>query len=198
MIMRRRAAAKLVAEPDVEPTSGPRAALAVKGGNGIGTEAGTEAEQAICPQAADEALLRTWFQLHSSIQVVTSDLFVEVERGCGLTAPEFRVLWHLRDQPERRAAMNEISRLLNFSTAGTTKLIDRLSGMGLVQRRTNHCDRRVILAELTETGEGSAGVAASILVRTLRERFLGRLGEDRVTALVEAFALLGEGSSGDC
>ena len=195
MIMRRRAAARLVAEHDVEPATEPatepaaepEAVLAVR------DEAGQ-----VCPQAADEALLRTWFQLQSSIQVVTSDLLVEMERGCGLTAPEFRVLWHLRDQPERRAAMNEISRLLNFSTAGTTKLIDRLSGMGLIERQTNHCDRRVILAELTENGAGSAGVAASILVRTLRERFLGRLGEDRVTALVEAFALLGEGSAADC
>lgn len=151
-----------------------------------------------CPGLADEALLRTWFQLYSGMQNVTADLLAEVERGSGLTAPEFQVLWHLRGQPKRRAAMNEVSRLLNFSTAGTTKLIDRLSRMDLVERRTSHRDRRVILAELTEAGVRAAGQAASILAQTLRERFLGRLGEDRVAALVEAFALLTEGSAGDC
>jgi DNA-binding MarR family transcriptional regulator len=154
-------------------------------------------EQA-CPPASDDELLRTWFRLYANMQAVTGDLLAEVERSGGLTAPEFQVLWHLRTRPERRAAMNEVSRLLNFSTAGTTKLIDRLGKKGLVERRGNKCDRRVILAELTDAGDSAAGHAASVLARTLRERFLGRLGEDGVVALLEAFTLLGEGSAAEC
>ena len=165
----------------------------------VRTEAmpGPEMEQ-ICPEIRDDELLNTWFKLYANMQNVTADLLAEVERSGGLTAPEFRVLWHLRGHAERRAAMNEISRLLNFSTAGTTKLIDRLSKKGLVERRTGHCDRRVIQAELTESGDRAAGRAASILAQTLREHFLGRLGGARVSALLEAFALLDEGSPGDC
>jgi len=153
-----------------------------------------------CPNAdaSDEQLLRAWFQLYSGMQNVTADLLAEVERGGGLTAPEFQVLWHLRGRPEHCAPMNGVSRLLGFSTAGTTKLIDRLAAMGLVERRTSPSDRRVILAELTAAGERAASRGAGILADTLRERFLGRLGEDRVSALLEAFALLAEESSGEC
>jgi DNA-binding MarR family transcriptional regulator len=179
MMMRRRATATVKAEPEA-------------------VEVELVEAEPVCPGVSDDALLHTWFELYSSMQAVTADLLAEVERSCGLTAAEFRVLWHLRGRQGRSAAMNEVSRLLNFSTAGTTKLIDRLSGMGLVERQTNHCDRRVILAKLTEAGDRSAGQAASILAKTLRERFLGRLGEDRVTALIEAFALLGEGSTREC
>jgi DNA-binding MarR family transcriptional regulator len=153
---------------------------------------------ATCPSASasDDELLRAWFQLYSGMQNVTADLLAEVERSGGLTAAEFRVLWHLHGVAERRAPMNEVSRLLNFSTAGTTKLVDRLTAMGLVERHPSPADRRVILAELTDAGESAATRAARILADALRDRFLGRLGEQRMTGLLEAFELLGE--SGEC
>ena len=151
----------------------------------------------ICADAADEELLRRWFRLYAGMQAVTADLLAEVERGGGLTAPEFHVLWHLGAAADRRAPMNEISRLLGFSTAGTTKLIDRLCAMGLVERRTSPSDRRVILAELTAAGGRSAGDAARMLAGALRDRFVARIGEDRVSALIEAFDALGA-ESGTC
>jgi DNA-binding MarR family transcriptional regulator len=151
----------------------------------------------LCTGVPDEVMLRDWFRLYAGMQNVTADLLAEVERSGGLTAPEFQVLWHLHRGPERCAPMNEVSRLLNFSTAGTTKLIDRLCAMGLVERRTSPTDRRVILAEVTEAGRRAADRAESILAATLRERFLGRLGADRVSALLEAFEILGV-ESGEC
>ena len=140
--------------------------------------------------AEDEQLLRRWFQLYAGMQTLTADLLAEVERGGGLSAPEFQVLWHLGSAEARRVPMNEISRLLGFSTAGTTKLIDRLCAMGLVERRPSPSDRRVILAELTAAGGRAATRAARILAAALRDRFVGRLGEDRVTILIDAFAEL--------
>ena len=150
-----------------------------------------------CSGVADAEMLRRWFQIYTGMQRITGDLLEEVERGGGLSAPEFQVLWHLSAAPERQAPMNEISRLLGFSTAGTTKLVDRLSANGLVERRTSPTDRRVILAALTDAGADSATRAASILAAGLRERFVGPLGEERVDALVDAFQLLA-GESGSC
>lgn len=154
----------------------------------------------VCPDAdaSDEDLLRAWFQLYSGMQNVTAALLAAVEHSGGLTGPEFHVLFHLRSQPERSSQMSCLSRLLGFSTAGTTKLVDRLAAMSLIERRTSPSDRRVILAELTEAGEQAATRAAGILADTLRDRVLGRLGEQRVTALLEAFAMLAEESSDGC
>lgn len=158
----------------------------------------TENPGSTCPNAAqDDELLRAWFQLYSGMQNATAEMLAKVERGSGLAAPEVHVLWHLHRVPQRRAPMNEVSRLLNFSTAGTTKLVDRLSAMGLVDRRVCPTDRRVILAELTEAGERAATQAAAILADELRDRFLGRLGEQRMNGLIEAVALLAE-ESGEC
>jgi DNA-binding MarR family transcriptional regulator len=151
----------------------------------------------VCTAAADEELLGSWFRLYAGMQSLTADLLAEVERSADLTAPEFQVLWHLGATAERRAPMNEISRLLGFSTAGTTKLIDRLCATGLVERRTSPADRRVILAELTAAGGRAATLAARILAAALRERFVARIGEDRVAALVEAFGVLAD-ESGSC
>ena len=152
----------------------------------------------VCAGAEDEKLLRSWFQVYAGMQSLTAELLAEVERSAGLTSPEFRVLWHLGSAAERRAPMNEISRLLGFSTAGTTKLIDRLCAEGLVERRTSPVDRRVILAELTADGAGAATRAAQILAGELRNRFVAKLGEDRVAALVESFAVLAKDSGGGC
>ncbi|HTJ66030.1 MAG TPA: MarR family winged helix-turn-helix transcriptional regulator [Actinospica sp.] len=152
-----------------------------------------------CPQAAaaDDDVLRAWFQLYAGMQNVTAAMLAEVERHAGLAAAEFQVLWHLHRVPEHRAPMNEVSRLLNFSTAGTTKLVDRLAAMGLVERHTCRSDRRVILAELTGAGDDAAIRAARILADALRERFLGRIGEERMSGLLEVFGMLAE-ESGAC
>lgn len=160
----------------------------------------TEKPASTCPSASasDDELLGAWFQLYAGMQNVTSDMLAEVERSAGLAAAECHVLWHLRRVPDRRAPMNEVSRLLSFSTAGTTKLIDRLAAMGFVERRTSPADRRVILAELTAAGDAAAARAARILADALRERFLGRLGEQRMTGLLEAFSMLAAESSDEC
>jgi DNA-binding MarR family transcriptional regulator len=91
--------------------------------------------------------------------------------------------------------MNEVSRLLGFSTAGTTKLIDRLCASGLVERRASPADRRVSMAE---AGERAAYQAASVIADVLRSRFVGPLGEDRVAAMVESFALLAPAAPDSC
>ena len=145
--------------------------------------------------ASDADVLRGWFRLYSGMQNVTNALLAEVEQHGGLTPPEFHVLWHLRESAKQSAPMNELSRLLNFSTAGTTKLIDRLCAMELVERRTSPCDRRVILAELTAAGVRLADRAATLLAHALRDRMIGRLGEDRFVSLIEAFDVIGEESS---
>lgn len=132
------------------------------------------------------------------MQSVTADLVAELERASRLTSPEFQVLWYLAASPERRVPMNEVSRLLGFSTAGTTKLIDRLCASGLVERRTSPADRRVSMAELTGAGKRAAQQAASTIADALRSRFVGPLGEDRVAAMVESFTLLAPAASDSC
>lgn len=184
----------------VRAPAGPAARCPGGAGAGVAISAadGSADRDPACAGGEDAEMLRAWFQIYTGMQRITGDLLEDVERRGGLTAPEFQVLWHLSAAPERQAPMNEISRLLGFSTAGTTKLVDRLGADGLIERRTSASDRRVILAALTDEGAGSALRAAEILAAGLRERFVGPLGEERVGALVDAFRLLaGEAGSAE-
>ena len=48
--------------------------------------------------------------------------------------------------------MSQLSAVLGFSTAGTTKVADRLAEAGMIERGPSAADRRVILVTLTEHG----------------------------------------------
>ena len=61
------------------------------------------------------------------------------------------------------AAMSELSRLCFNSTGATTGVVDRLEEAGLVSRRTNPEDERIILAELTNKGRNLAEELSAIL-----------------------------------
>ena len=59
--------------------------------------------------------------------------------------------------------MHELAQILGFSSAGTTKVADRLADAGLIERSPSRTDRRVIYATLTERGLDVAATAALAL-----------------------------------
>ena len=138
-----------------------------------------------CPDAQDAALLHQWYTVHSGVIRLAETMLAEVEAQAGVTAAEFRVLWLLVTAPGRTAPMNELSRVLCFSTAGTTKLVDRLAGLGLVERRTHATDRRVTLAAITPSGAERAVRASELLAASVRRHVVEPLTD-------EGFAMLAQ------
>ncbi len=67
----------------------------------------------------------------------------------GLSPARLQVLAHLRDAP---APLHAIRDCLGSSAANVTKLVDALETDGLVQRRPDPTDRRVIQVEITDAG----------------------------------------------
>jgi DNA-binding MarR family transcriptional regulator len=152
-----------------------------------------------CPSARDAQVLERWFAVFGGLHRAGEALLAEVESGLGVAQSEFRVLWHLVNAPRQAAPMNELSRLLGFSTAGTTKLMDRLVEAGLAERRAGAADRRVILAVLTDAGRDLTVRAAQALAEAVRRRVLEPLGEERFAALAEAVGMLDPGGGdGSC
>lgn len=143
-----------------------------------------------CPDSHDAALLHQWYTVHSGLCRLAETMLAEIETRLGLTAAEFRVLWLLVSAPDRTAPMNELSRVLGFSTAGTTKLVDRLAGLGLVERRTHATDRRVTLAALTAAGGERAVNASELLAASLRRHVVEPLGDEGFAALVRAIGAI--------
>ncbi|WP_327365498.1 MarR family winged helix-turn-helix transcriptional regulator [Streptomyces sp. NBC_01217] len=153
---------------------------------------GTRAESAEgCPTAQDAALLLQWHTVQSGLRRLNDQLLADVKRASHAASSSLQVLWYLLTVPEHAAPMNQLSQLMGFSTAGTTKVVDRLSEAGLLERRPSRSDRRVTYAALTPAGLAAASDASSALAAALRRRVAAAgVGTDRFAALAADIALL--------
>jgi DNA-binding MarR family transcriptional regulator len=147
-----------------------------------------------CPSPQQLALLEQWNALQSSFRRLTDQLLRDVETETGLAPSSFQVLWFLLTTPGHSAPMNQLANTLNFTTAGTTNVADRLVDAGLLQRRPAPADRRVTLAVLTDKGQQTATTAARTLADTLHERVIAPLGPDALAKLADTVGSLAPGS----
>ena len=147
---------------------------------------------------ADLALLRQWNQLHGAFRRLNGRLLEDVEARTGVSPSAFQALWYLVGSPERTAKMSQLSAVLGFSTAGTTKVADRLAEAGMIERGPSAADRRVILVTLTDHGMEVASEAIRTFLGALRERAVEPMGADGFCALVESVVGLDPGGGGEC
>jgi DNA-binding MarR family transcriptional regulator len=143
-----------------------------------------------CPTPQQLALLAQWNALQSGFGRLRDHLLSDVEAETGLAPSSYHVLWFLLTVPGNAAPMNQLTATLNFTTAGTTSLVDRLAGAGLVERRPDPADRRVTLAVLTGLGRRIATIAARTFADALQERVIAPLGPGALANLSDTVASL--------
>lgn len=150
-----------------------------------------------CPKDAELAVLHQWYGFQAGVRRVTDSLFADVEARNGLAPSSFQALLFLMTEPGQAAPMNKLSQALGFSTAGTTKMVDRLADAGLVERRPSGSDRRVTFTALTAEGAERVLAASRSLAEALRARVVEPLGESVFTSLVAALHRL-DPAPGEC
>lgn len=102
-----------------------------------------------------------------------------------ITLPQFRLLAVLDvDGPTNLAALAE---RLGVNPSVTTRMIDRLTGSGLVDRRVNPANRRVVVLSLTDSGERVVGRVMAERRRSIAG-IVGRLSARHRDGLVSALA----------
>jgi DNA-binding MarR family transcriptional regulator len=143
-----------------------------------------------CPTPQQLALLEQWNALQSSFRRLTDQLLRDVETETGLAPSSFHVLWFLLTIPGYAAPMNQLTTSLNFTTAGTTNLVDRLAGAGLLERHPASADRRVTLAVLTEKGRQTATTAARTFADALQQHVIAPLGPGALANLADTVGSL--------
>jgi DNA-binding MarR family transcriptional regulator len=136
--------------------------------------------------------------VHSGLDRLAEVVLADVESCEGVAPAECRVLWLLVTASEQAAPMNELSRVLGFSTAGTTKLVDRMTGVGLVERRTHPSDRRVTLAALTPSGVAIAVRISRIMAAALRRHIVEPIGDEGFEVLVRTIGAIAPEHSRRC
>jgi DNA-binding MarR family transcriptional regulator len=99
-----------------------------------------------------------------------------------LTLNQYNVLRTLRHSEPHGLTCGEVSDGLSTRDPDITRLLDRLERLGLVARRRERPDRRVVRAQITKQGTGVLN-AIDKLVGELQVRHLGHLGPKKLSAL---------------
>lgn len=92
-----------------------------------------------------------------------------------ISLPQFLILGYL--YKSREAAMSEISRYMATTLSASTGIVDRMINAGLVERRREESDRRVVKIKLTEKGR----------------KIIARIFNQRLTMIKEVFGKLSAG-----
>ena len=86
-------------------------------------------------------------------------------RGEGISMLQYQLLLHTQGVPGREwASIGELAERLQAQAHGVVALVDRCESSGLVQRRTNEQDKRLVEVHLTAAGRR----VLAILARTHR------------------------------
>lgn len=130
--------------------------------------------------------MSAWHALIRAHSRVVRRLEAELEAEHGLTLPAYEVLAHLSDSPEQRLRMTELAKHAILTPSGLTRLVDKLTREGLVERQRCGADARVIYAVLMPAGRARLVAAYPTHLRGVREHYLDWLSPAQQGALSEA------------
>jgi DNA-binding MarR family transcriptional regulator len=134
-----------------------------------------------CP-SSDERV-RLFGLLYETNARLARQLGDALEESCALPLAWFDVLLQLHRAQDRRLRMSDLASATVHTSGGTTRLVDRISEMGFVQRA--HCpkDRRAIYVEITPEGEAKLIEALGTHVEQVGRRVTDRLSANEQAEL---------------
>jgi len=144
---------------------------------------------------ADDSRLRAWRAFLEAHARVTRRLDDELRAAHGLSLAEYDALLQLARSPERKLRMNQLADRMVLSRSGITRLIDRLSTAGLVERAHCESDARGAEAVLTEQGLERLRAASTTHLRGVETHFVAIVSSSDLDALARA---LGEVAARAC
>lgn len=139
----------------------------------------------MAPERLSDSELRAWQALLHAHHKVVQLLDRELQEEHDLTLPDYDVLLRLSSAPDNALRMSDLAERVLMSPSGTTRLVDRLTKRGLVDRRRDPDDGRASMAHLTPAGTQGLRRAATTHLRGIRQHFTGRLDESQLLGVAE-------------
>jgi DNA-binding MarR family transcriptional regulator len=134
--------------------------------------------------------MRTWRAMVQLIVELIAEQEEALVEGHGLTEGEYSVLVHLSEAEDHRLRMCDLAQALRLSPSGLTRRIDGLARQGLVTREPSPCDRRAMLAVLTDEGMRKLEAAAPTHVAAVRDSFIDHLDAHQLRTLADTIETL--------
>lgn len=143
-----------------------------------------EAREADVDPARHERLIRA-AKLYGDAVGIIDSLRIEGWSEDGLTIPQMRLLWTLRD--EDGLPVGSLADRLGVNPSTITGHVDRLVRQGLVRRDEDPVDRRIVRNFLTDEGAITVGAVRRIAGMHMIN-ILKRLDDDQLSRLEAALA----------
>jgi DNA-binding MarR family transcriptional regulator len=125
-----------------------------------------------------------------------ADLVGAIERDLaehGLTLGDYQVLVYLSEADDRSMRMCDLADRLQLSPSGLTRRLDGLVSTGYVKREPSTQDRRVMMAQLTDSGFETLREAAPSHVDSVRRHIFDHLDDSQVEAMASIFTAIAAG-----
>jgi DNA-binding MarR family transcriptional regulator len=113
-------------------------------------------------------------------------LDADLMREQRISLTEYFTLMHLSEAPARRLRMSELASAAALSLSGMTRIVDRLEGLGLVQRERSADDGRSWHAVLTDAGLNRLETAWPAHLASARRHIFDHLTDVDLRAFTEA------------
>lgn len=129
--------------------------------------------------------VRAWTRLLRAHASATRALNAQLLAEHGLTVNDYEALYVLSRSAELRLKPVELAQRLLLTPSGITRLLDGLERTGLVKRAPCPTDRRVLYAQLTETGATKLEAASCSHVGSIRSLFEENMSTEEIDQLVD-------------
>jgi DNA-binding MarR family transcriptional regulator len=143
--------------------------------------------------SAEEA---AWRALIGAVLVIPRLLEGDLLEAHGLNPSEYSVLQHLSEAPERSLRMNELANYVSLSGSGLTRVVERLSRQGLVERVRAESDGRGQSAVLTPAGLQRLQEAWPTHLASVRRHVLDHLAGLDLGAFADAVGRIADADLG--
>jgi DNA-binding MarR family transcriptional regulator len=121
------------------------------------------------------------FRAQVSVMRELNDCFPTQE----ISFNEYDVLFNLSKQPDRRARIRDLTRHLLLTQPSISRMVDRLTARGIVEKLSDPGDARGIIVALTDSGYDLYRRTAVAHAATIRRRVGGSLDHDDLITLTD-------------
>ena len=148
----------------------------------------------IAPLTAQEEA--AWRALARAVLVVPRMLDAEMLASQGLNITEYNVLMNLSEAPDHSLRMRELANFVSITVSGLTRVVERLSRQGLVERVRAESDGRGQVAVLTPAGLERLQQAWPSHLAAVRRHVMNHLGDVDLDTLTVALSDMGSAEVG--
>ena len=149
----------------------------------------TEATAQVKPLTREEEA--AWRALIRAVLVIPRLMEKDLLEAQGLNLTEYSVLLQLSEAPDRCLRMGDLANYMSITSGGLTRVVDRLSRQGLVERVRDESDGRGQMAVLTDAGFQQLERAWPTHLASVRRHVMDHLSDLDLAGFAKAMGSVG-------